>query len=99
MEPVVALVEQPSAVSCRTPEHCLLVNPRARPSASPSRRSTATAPCTFVSEGANKIPDSRRFKNAMVTVGELPPYEFPTDGQLWWCSAGSTPGREASGPR
>ena len=43
-------------------------------------------PGTLLSqEDANKYL-IKAVQNAMVTVGELPP-EFPTDGQLWWCSS------------
>ena len=46
-------------------------------------------PGTLLSqEDANKYL-IKAVQNAMVTVGELPP-EFPTDGQLWWCSAGDS---------
>ena len=71
-----------------------LQNTRTLPLVNPTsfRKSIPAAlpePGTLLSqEDANKYL-IKAVQNAMVTVGELPP-EFPTDGQLWWCSAGDS---------
>ena len=71
-----------------------LQNTRTLPLINPTsfRKSIPAAlpePGTLLSqEDANKYL-LKAVQNAMVTVGELPP-EFPTDGQLWWCSAGDS---------
>ena len=61
-----------------------LVNAKAFRKSIPAKH--CQQPGTLLSqEDANKYL-IKAVQNAMVTVGELPP-EFPTDGQLWWCSA------------